>query len=85
MKNASAARNLGTISGRKVSIQPSFRNSTYCGISVTWYGSISVPSMIANQILRPRNSSRANANAVIEHAIVLAMTTSTATNIELRK
>src|SRR3712207_2117281 len=62
-KNASVARNLGTINGRNVLIQPSWENSTYCGTMTTWIGSMIVTSMIANHSGRSRKFSRANAYA----------------------
>jgi hypothetical protein len=54
-------KNAGTISGRKVSTQPSVRNSKNTGSSVTCGGSISVLSITQNQKPRPRQRSRANA------------------------
>ena len=61
-KNASVARNFGTISGRYgVSTQPSCLNRMYCGMISTWSGSSSVPIMMANQSPRSRKRSRANA------------------------
>ena len=73
-KKASTARNFGATSGRMVLTQPSSRNSTYCGISVTWPGSIRVISIMANQKFRPLKRSRAKAKAAIEQAIRLPMT-----------
>jgi hypothetical protein len=61
MKNASVARNFGTTSGRIVLIHASSLNSTYCGTSVTWYGSSIVPSINANIVRVNGNVSRANA------------------------
>ena len=61
MKNASVARNLGTISGQIVLIQSSSANTMYCGTTVTWCGSMIEPSMTANQIFFSGKSSRAKA------------------------
>jgi len=36
MKNASVARNFGTISGRNVLTQPKDRKIAYCGTISTW-------------------------------------------------
>ena len=60
-KNASVARNLGSTSGMKVLIQPSWLNRMYCGTTTTWIGSMIVTSMIENQSVFPRNFSRAKA------------------------
>lgn len=52
-KKASVARYLPISSGVKVLISSSFWNITYCGMISTWYGSSSVPIMMANMALRP--------------------------------
>src|SRR5919107_1305232 len=64
-KNASVARNLGRISGMKVSTQPSWLKMMYCGTTTTWNGSMIVTSMIENHSVLNRN--RANAYAANEH------------------
>src|SRR3954447_625066 len=74
MKNASVARNLGTISGQIVLIQSSLENTMYCGTTVTWYGSMIEPSMTANQSFFSGKSSRANAYAASEQATRFATT-----------
>ena len=51
---------LGHDQRQEVLTQPSFENRMYCGIS-TWNGSMIVTSMMANNSLLDRNSSRANA------------------------
>jgi hypothetical protein len=61
MKNASVAKNLGTMSGRNVLIQPSSLNRMYWGTITTWIGSMIVPSMMAKQTRLNGNSNRANA------------------------
>src|SRR5690606_21741620 len=66
VKNASCARNLGTIRGMYVSTQFRLLNKRYCGISTTWCGKSSDANMSANQRLRPLNLIRAKAYAAME-------------------
>jgi hypothetical protein len=67
MLNAPPPRNDGMISGRNVSTQPSERNSTNCGTSVTTSGSIIVDSSKMNSRFRPGNLNRAKPYATSEH------------------
>ncbi len=60
-KKASVAKNLGTMSGRKVLIQPSSLKIVNWGTSTTWKGSMIVISMRANRMLRPLNFNRPKA------------------------
>src|SRR5687767_12916281 len=57
--------------------------STKFGTMVTCPGSISTPRYSANNASRPRNSSRANANAASEHVTSSSSVTVAATNVVL--
>ncbi len=72
MKNASVAKNLGTMIGRNVLIHPKLRNMMYRGMVVTWEGSMRVIIMTANQNFFPTNLNRAKAYAVREQKMAFA-------------
>jgi transposase InsO family protein len=54
-------KNAGTVSGRRVLIQPMARNRMKVGIRVTWLGTIIVARKMMNRTFLPRKRSRAKA------------------------
>src|SRR5215472_120864 len=84
-KKASTARNLGTTSGSRVLIQPSWWKSTYWGTIVTWKGSRIVPNISANHSRLSANRSRAKAKAASVQEKRLPATASAQSSVELRK
>src|SRR5581483_5596543 len=75
----------GRISAHSVLVMPSFDSTRNSGTIVTWIGIMSDPMTTANIALRPRNRSRANAYAAVEHVISWATVMLVDTMIELRK
>jgi hypothetical protein len=66
-KKPSVAKNFGNTNGINVLSQFNLLNTIYCGISLTWIGSINVASIIANHIFFNGKSIFANAYATREH------------------
>lgn len=84
-KNASVAKYFGSIRGVYVLIMSMLRNSTYWGISSTWYGSRRVPIINVKSRLRPANLIFEKAYAVSEQDTRIPITEPTARKSELKK
>ena len=62
------------ISPQYVSVPPSREIRMNCGISVSWYGTISMEMNVQNSMFRPKNRFFANAYAAKEAKVSTRMT-----------